>query len=251
MALCIAIWPVWVWFVKGSSDASNDSASLLALATAALLVWRAPDSAPIRCPLALPGALLALYAIASACGLPPAVGALPAAAAMAALASAYRRGCRLDAALLALCMLALPLAASLQFYLGYPMRVVAGTFSVALLRMGGIGVVREGAMLAWGGQLISIDAPCSGVKMLWAGIYLACALAAGHRLGVVRTIVALAFGAAVIIAANAMRACALFYTESGLIDLPGAAHEAIGVVCFVAAALTIFAGVRRVARDAP
>ncbi|UUZ51849.1 exosortase/archaeosortase family protein [Massilia sp. B-10] len=150
-------------------DASNDPASLLAAATAVTLVWRSPEVAPVRWPLALPSALLAAYAIATAAGIPPAFGAVPAAAALAALASACRRGRRLDAALLALCMLALPLAASLQFYLGYPMRVMAlSTLSAALLRMGGIGVVRDGAMLDWGGQLVSIDAPCSGVKMLWA-----------------------------------------------------------------------------------
>ncbi|UUZ53478.1 exosortase/archaeosortase family protein [Massilia sp. H-1] len=124
-AACLALWPVWAWFVAGSIDASNDPASLLAAATAVTLVWRSPEVAPVRWPLALPSALLAAYAIATAAGIPPAFGAVPAAAALAALASACRRGRRLDAALLALCMLALPLAASLQFYLGYPMRVMA------------------------------------------------------------------------------------------------------------------------------
>ncbi|SHG55030.1 archaeosortase/exosortase family protein [Massilia sp. CF038] len=251
IATGIACWPVLDWFIKGSMDASNDSASLLAAATAALLVWRSPATTPVRWPLALPALLLAAYGVATAMGVPPAIGAVPAAAALAALASAYRRACRLDVALLALSMLALPLAASLQFYLGYPMRVVAGTVSVALLRMGGVGVVRDGATLVWGTQLISIDAPCSGVKMLWAGLYLVCALAAGQRLNMSRAIVALAWSCIVIVAANAMRACALFYTESGLIPLPAAAHEGIGVVCFVAAALTIFGGVRLIARGAP
>jgi exosortase/archaeosortase family protein len=196
----------------------------------------------------LPAALLATYIIATAAGMPPALGAVPAAATLAALASAYRRSCRLDVALVALCVLALPLAASLQFYLGYPMRAVAGTLSAFLLGMGGLGVVRDGAMLAWDGQLISIDAPCSGVKMLWAGLYLSCALAANYRLGALRTLAALAVSIAAIIVTNAVRACALFYMESGLIPLPGAAHMAIGMVCFVAAALMIFAGTRQLAR---
>ena len=248
---CLAVWPVWIWFVGGSLDRSNDSASLLAAATALIVVWRAPPAATVRWPLALPAALLAVYAGATAWGLPPASGALPAFAALAALASVWRLGRRLDAALLGLCMLALPLAASLQFYLGYPMRVLAGTLSVAMLRMSGIGVVREGAMLAWGDQLISIDAPCSGVKMLWAGMYLACALALSYRLTFLRTVAALLMACGVIVAANALRASALFYSESGLVRLPEWGHQATGVVCFAGAAFAVFYGVRRLAGARP
>lgn len=250
-AICLAVWPVWIWFVGASLDKSNESASLLAAATALIVVWRAPPLPAVRWPLALPALLLAAYAIATACGVPPASGALPAFAALAALASAWRLGRRLDAALLGLCLLALPLAASLQFYLGYPMRVMAGTLSVAMLRMSGIGVVREGAMLAWGDQLISIDAPCSGVKMLWAGLYLACALALSHRLSTWRTMAALALGCGVIVAANALRATALFYSESGLARLPEWGHQATGVVCFAGAAGAIFYGVRQLAGTRP
>jgi len=249
LAICVAAWPVAAWFVSASMDKSNDSASLLAAATALIAVWRTPPSATPAWPLALPMILLTVYAVATACGMPPAAGALLAAAALAALGSAWRLGQRLDAALLALCMLALPLAASLQFYLGYPMRALAGTLAVSLLRMGGIGVVRDGAMLAWGEQLISIDAPCSGVKMLWAGLYLACALALSYRLGALRTAAALAMSCLVVVAANAIRAAALFYSESGLVPLPEWGHQAAGVVCFTAAALAIWAGVRALAGE--
>jgi exosortase/archaeosortase family protein len=114
---------------------------------------------------------------------------------------------------------------------------------VAMLRMNGIAVAREGAMLAWNGQLIAIDAPCSGVKMLWAGLYLACALAASYRLPAVRTMAAVALACAVVVAANAVRAAALFHTEAGLLQLPPWSHQASGVVCFIAAALVILMGV--------
>jgi len=250
-AICLAVWPVWIWFAGASVDRSNDSASLLAAATALIVVWRAPPVPAVRWPLALPAALLAMYAAATACGVPPASGAIAAFAALAALASAWRLGRRLDAALLGLCMLALPLAASLQFYLGYPMRVLAGTLSVAMLRMSGIGVVREGAMLAWGSQLISIDAPCSGVKMLWAGLYLACALALSYRLNMLRTVAALALGCCVIVAANTLRATALFYSESGVARLPEWGHQGTGVVCFAGAACAIYYGVRQLAGARP
>lgn len=242
--MCIAFWPVWIWFARGTVDGSNDSAGLLAAATAVAVVWRAPTVNQLAYPLALPAILLLIYALATAAGVPAAVCALPAALALAALASAFRLGRRIDIALLSLCLLALPLAASLQFYAGYPLRVVAGTLSVALLRMNGLAVVRDGAMLAWDGQLISIDAPCSGVKMLWAGMYLACALAASYRLDAVRTLAALAMAGCVIVAANAVRAAALFYLESGLIHLPPWGHQATGISCFIAAALGVLLCVR-------
>lgn len=243
-AMGVALWPVWLWFAAGSADASNDYTGLLAAATAIAMVWRAPPAPQPTHALALPAGLLALYAIGAAAGVAPIVAALLAAFALAALASAWRLGQCMDAALLALCVLSLPIAASLQFYCGYPMRVLAGSLTVAMLRMNGIAVAREGAMLAWDGRLIAIDAPCSGVKMLWAGLYLACALAASYRLPAARTITALALACAVVVAANAVRAAALFHTETGLLALPPWTHQASGVVCFIAAALFILAGVR-------
>lgn len=245
-AMCLAFWPVWVWFAKGTMDGSNDAAGLLAAATALLVVWRTRAEQAIPRTLALPAVLLAIYAVANGAGLPIATCALIAAVALAALGSAASLGRRLDPALLCLCLLALPLAASLQFYLGYPLRVLAGTLSVAMLRMSGVAVVRDGAILLYDGQLLAIDAPCSGVKMLWAGAYLACALAAGYRLAPLRTLAALAMAGAVIIGANAMRASALFYLESGLVRMPSWGHQAVGIACFVAGALGILLCVRAV-----
>ncbi|MEJ7807700.1 MAG: archaeosortase/exosortase family protein, partial [Telluria sp.] len=191
------------------------------------------------------------YLVATVAGVALAGRALIVALAMAALASAFRMGKRLDVALLALCVLALPLSATLQFYLGYPLRVMAGNLSVMLLRMNGLAVVREGAMLAWDGRLIAIDAPCSGLKMLWAGLFLACALAARARLPAWRTLGAVGLAALVVVGANAMRAAALFYMESGLIKLPAWAHGGMGVVCFVGAAMAILWAVQALKGNAP
>lgn len=244
LGLAAAFWPVLRWFAAGSMDASNDSPGLLAAATAACVIWRAPSVRVLDQPLALPIILVVLYAGMAAWGMPPAALSLLAATAIAATASAYRLGTRMDLALLALVLLSLPLAASLQFYGGYPLRIVAGDLSVAMLRMHGLGVVRESAMLVWGDTLVAIDAPCSGIKMLWAGLYLACTLAASYRLGAARTVAAGAGAFAIVIVANAVRASSLFYTETGLITMPSWAHEGIGVICFAAAAAAIFGSVR-------
>lgn len=243
-AMGLALWPVWPWYARATLDGSNDPAGLLAAATAAAVVWRAPARAPVAWPLLAPALLLMLYALMTAAGLPPAAGAMVAAFALCALASAWRLGRRMDLALLSLVLLALPLSATLQFYAGYPLRVLAGTLSAAMLRMGGLPVVREGAMLAWDGQLVAIDAPCSGVKMLWAGMYLAAALSASYRLPALRTVGAMAIALAVVVLANAMRAASLFYTETGIVQLPGWTHAGTGVVCFIAGALCILMGTR-------
>jgi exosortase/archaeosortase family protein len=245
-ALCLAFWPVWIWFGAGTIDGSNDSAGLLALLAAAVIVLRAPPRAPVRHPLLLPTLCVALYALATAAGMALSTRALIVALAIAALASAFRLGKRLDVALCALCVLALPMAATLQFYLGYPLRVLAGDLSVLMLRMNGLAVMREGAMLAWDGQLIAIDAPCSGLKMLWAGLFLACALAARAQLPSARTVLAVALATCVVVGANAVRAAALFYMETDLVRLPHWAHAGMGIVCFAGAALAILAGVHTI-----
>lgn len=242
--MCAAIWPAWLWFASGSADSSNDCTGLLAAATAVAIAWRAAPRPAVAHPLVLPGALLAAYAAASAAGMSNGACAALAAAALAALASAYRLGRRLDFPLLGLCLLSLPLAASLQFYFGYPLRVLAGNLSAAMLRANGIAVVRDGAMLAWDGQLVSIDAPCSGIKMLWAGLFLACALAASARLPAPRAAAGMLLAAVIVVAANAVRAAALFYSEVGLISAPPWTHAGVGVFCFVAAALGIAVGVQ-------
>lgn len=201
-------------------------------------------------PLLLASLLLLAYLLATLAGLSPALRAIPGVLALAALASVGCFGRRLHLPLFALSLLALPLAASLQFYLGYPLRVLAGSVSVILLQLNGIAVLREGTLLNWGGQLISIDAPCSGVKMLWAAMYLTYTLAALHGLSVSKTMAAIALAVCTVVIANAVRAAALFYTESGIIHLPAWAHGVIGVIVFVAAASVIVSTIQRLNRPA-
>ena len=238
-ALCLACWPVLRWFVAGMLDGSNDSAGLLAAAAAAAVIVLAPGREAVARPLMLPCVCMAVYLAATACQVPVPARSLILALAITALASSLRLGKRFDMSLFALCILALPFAATLQFYLGYPLRVLAGDLSAFLLRMNGIAVAREGAMVAWQGQLVSIDAPCSGVKMLWSGLLLASALAGAVQLSSLRTAVALVLAIVAIVAANAIRATALFYMEAGIVHLPASAHDAIGVVSFAAAAAGI------------
>jgi exosortase len=144
-----------------------------------------------------------------------------------------------------LLLLAVPLVPTLNFYLGYPLRVVVGEAASILLRLNGFAVIREGATLLWNSQQISIDAPCSGVKMLWTGMYLSCTLAALQRLGATRTVMLCAMAFAIVMIANVLRATALFYVESGVVAQARSAHESLGVVAFVFAAAVIAVVARR------
>lgn len=248
-ALAVALWPVWRWMVRRFADGSGDAWELLAAATAVAVLVR--DRSLVSrnlgsVSLVIPVACLLAYA-ASYHEVSPLPRALLAMAALGTALSALWYGKRIDVALCGLLLISLPVMASLNFYLGYPLRVVAGTLAEALLQMNGIAAVREGAQLQWNGQIVAIDAPCSGVKMLWTGAYLSLSLAAMMRLSDLRALALLAGTALVVIVANAFRATSLFYVETGLIDAPDAFHDAIGLVMFAFAAATVFALARTLA----
>jgi exosortase/archaeosortase family protein len=125
---------------------------------------------------------------------------------------------------------------SLQFYLGYPLRVASGEAAARLINLAGFPVVRDGTLLTWQDHAVFIDAPCSGVKMLWAGLVLAQALSAlrGHGPLGTAAMAAAAFGAVAL--GNIMRTTALFFLETGVVHGPAWAHSAVGVAAFIAAA---------------
>lgn len=247
-AAVLAVWPVLVWYVRGSADGSNDPWGLLALATAAWVLWRAPPAGAPQRPWLLPGCAMGVYAGATLAGLPMALRALCAVAALVSLASAWRLGRRLDVPLLGLALLALPLTATLQFYAGYPLRVVAGTLAVVLLQSNGLAVTLDGALLLWDGRQIAIDAPCSGIRMLWAGGYLMTTASALFRFTPGQSVCAAALTLTAVVAANAVRAAALFYLETGLLPLPAWTHEAAGMAVFLAAGAAMVFGLHRIDR---
>jgi exosortase/archaeosortase family protein len=182
--------------------------------------------------------------------LSPLPRALIAVSAVAATVSAIRFGNRLRLGLCGLLTLALPIVASLQFYLGFPMRAVVAALTAPMLRLNGFAVTAEGACLNWNGNLILIDAPCSGVKMLWTGFYLIFTLACYYRLNAKRTALACAATFVAIIIGNTFRAAALFYVEAGAanLSLPNWTHEGVGVVVFAATAIAIAWTARKIER---
>jgi exosortase/archaeosortase family protein len=245
IALTAAIWPVWNWLITRAIHDASDAWALLSLATALAVLWR--DRAQVQLLRARWGVpiLLTLVYAASYPFLPPLGRALVAMSAIAAACSGLWFGRRMNAPLWGLLLLALPLVPTMNFYLGYPLRVVVGEATAILLQLNGFAASREGATLLWNGQQVSIDAPCSGIKMLWTGMYLSCALAALWRLDAGRAVLLGSSAMLIVMIANVLRATALFYVEAGVVPQAQPAHASIGVVAFVLAAVAIAAAAAR------
>ena len=235
VALAIALWPVWRWYALRTCDGSDEPYGLIALATLAVVLVRNGMELPrsekrIVCAAILLGVYALLFPIMS-----PLPRALLAVAAVATLVF-RRQNLVANAALLGL---SLPVVATVQFYLGYPLRVVAAEASVIALRALDFAVTREGTLLHWRGETIMVDAPCGGVRMLWFGIYLAAALAAFGQLGNRRSLFALIAAVFLVVGANMVRATALFFKEARIVALPDWTHTGVGVVLFAGAILIL------------
>ncbi len=236
----LAFWPVLGWYGSRMAEPGEEAWGITGLLAAAWVVYKGRSGAegqgirgvgigwaPVTATCAyaaafpwlspLPRAILALIALAC---LLPSLGLRPRAVLHAA----------------GFLFLSLPIMPSLQFYLGYPLRILSGETAARLLNLAGIPAVREGAMLNWRDHAVFIDAPCSGVKMLWAGMMLAWALSALRGMGPWRTagMAGAAFGA--VVAGNILRTTALFFLETGAVRAPAWAHSAVGVAGFAAVA---------------
>lgn len=135
-------------------------------------------------------------------------------------------------ALLGMLMLSLPVMASLDFYAGYPLRCLTAEMNALCLNAIGLTVELKGAILQWGGRDVVVDAPCSGLRMLWFGGFWTCFLSLVFSHGWRNWILLSAIALSLLIVGNALRALILFFPESGLFEISGFIHEAIGLVIF-------------------
>ena len=231
----LALLPAWAWMARRLADGSDDPLGLLALAGLAWLV--AVHRRYLRASPALPwlGAalLLTLAATLSRASLPPLLGSLLAVLALAAGLLAFLPRQVAAAPVLGLAVLALPLLSSLQFYAGYPLRVLTAEASRWLLAPA-FTVAREGSTLLVDGRLVIVDAPCSGVQMVWLGYFTACAVALWARQRD-RTVLARLPGVGLaVLAGNIVRNSLLVAAEGAGQPLPAWGHEALGLAVLAA-----------------
>lgn len=231
----LALLPAWSWMARRQADGSDDPLGLLALAGLAALV--AQHRKHLRASPALAwlaaALLLTLAATASRASLPPLLGSLLAVLALAAGLLAFLPRQVAATPVLGLAVLALPLLSSLQFYAGYPLRVLTAEASRWLL-MPAFEVWREGSTLLVDGRLVIVDAPCSGVQMVWLGYFTACAVALWARHGDRTVLTRLPAVGLTVLAGNIVRNSLLVAAEGAGRPLPGWGHEALGLAVLAA-----------------
>ncbi len=149
------------------------------------------------------------------------------------------------APLATLLLLALPIIASLQFYLGYPLRSFTAQATAPLLQLLDIDAQAAGASLQWSGGSVLVDPPCAGIGMLWVGSFTAALLSYLNDAGARRTLVNGLVAAALVLVANVLRNTALFFPESGLVHWPDAAHRLVGLAAFALALVPVIAFTHR------
>ena len=233
--LAAALWPTWWWMGARVMDRSDDPLGLLALGALIALVWqhrRRLRAAPRLgwFALAIFGTLLATAAQGA---LPALAVSLVALLGLAAGLAAFMPPGVATAPVIGLSVLSLPLLASLQFYAGFPLRVITAEASRWLL-MATHEVERNGTSLRVDGVLVIVDAPCSGVQMVWFGYFTACLvtlyLGRDNRAFLTRLP---AVGGLVLIG-NIVRNTLLVSLEASGQHLPGWAHDGLGLVVLAA-----------------
>lgn len=238
--LAAALWPTAWWMGQRMLDGSDEPLGLLALAALCVLLWHCRGrlrAAPRLDWLAL--SLVAALASTAALGqVPPLLSSLIGLLALGAGFVAFLPRAVATAPVLGLSLLSLPLLASLQFYAGYPLRVLTAEASRWLLATG-FSVERTGASLRVDGQLVIVDAPCSGVQMLWLGYFTACvvALYAGRRDAAF--LARLPAVSLLVLAGNVLRNSLLVAFEGAGRPPAGWTHQAVGLAVLAAVCAAI------------
>ncbi|RYF63174.1 MAG: exosortase/archaeosortase family protein, partial [Comamonadaceae bacterium] len=117
---------------------------------------------------------------------------------------------------------------SLQFYAGYPLRVITAEASRWLLAPG-FEVAREGSSLLVDGRLVIVDAPCSGVQMVWLGYFTACAVTLWAERSDRTFLMRLPVVGALVMSGNIVRNAVLVAFEGAGQPMAVWAHNAFGL----------------------
>lgn len=233
-ALLLALWPHWTYLARRLVDGSDEPWGILALATVAVLLWRERGElvTPPRAALVVSGALAVVAALAELVLPDLAAAAIAMLAVGTVLVHALRRPAT---ALVVLLLLALPIIASLQFYLGYPLRLLVAHASALLLSILGVSATAAGASIVHDGTTVLIDAPCAGIGMLWIGSFVAALLSYLHAADARRTLLNGVSAGLLVLLANIARNVVLYFPESGRVQWPAWSHEVVGLLALAAA----------------
>lgn len=237
----LALWPHWAWYWQRLVDGSDEPMGVVALLALVLLVARlAPILRPqpderwlVAAALLCVGSAVALQLVT------PLLSAMVAGLAVAAGLAAWLPSASPRLPYTGLLVLSLPLLSSLQFYAGYPLRLVTAQLSCWVLQLGGLPAARSGAALVVNGRLVIVDAPCSGIQMAWLAYFAAFATAATFALRDRALLRRLPLVGLLVLAGNTLRNTVLVGWEATG-NAPGEVlHQAIGLVVLAAVCLLV------------
>jgi len=244
----LALWPHGVYLAQRALDGSDDPLGLVALLAAATLVASQRHRLRLTPHLGWWVAGLGLALIANGAwwaGAPQLASALLAALSLAAALMVWWPRERARAPLLGLVVLALPWLATLQFYLGWPLRVLTAQLSAWCLQFAGFAAERSGASMLVDGQLVIVDAPCSGVQMAWFAYFTACACTAVVGSSDRAFVRRMPLVGVMVLAGNVVRNSVLVALESRPQGLAALWHETIGLLVLAAVCAAVWALVQR------
>lgn len=241
-----ALWPHWRWAAARVADGSDDP---LGVAAGVALLCVVFTLEPQLRAAPKPGWLLAALGATVAATLaaftaPPLIGALLAALAMATGLRSFMPSGQAVLPMAGLAVLSLPVVSSLQFYAGYPLRVVTAQLSTWLLQVLGLAAERSGTAMLVQGRLVIVDAPCSGVQMVLMAYFCACAVAAFGGLRDRQLLARLPWVGVLVLAGNVLRNSVLVALEAQQERVSEAVHQGVGLVVLVAVCAAVVAVVR-------
>ncbi|MBK7001688.1 MAG: exosortase Q [Rhodoferax sp.] len=231
--LAVALWPTWWWMGQRMADGSDDPLGILALVAMATLLFvhrhrlRAAPRLGLQAT-ALVGVVCTTVLQHQLPDLPDLLLALMGLLSLAAGLLAFLPTQVATAPVWGLSVLSLPLLASLQFYAGFPLRVVTAELSSWLLSVAHT-VERTGSSLLVDGQLIIVDAPCSGVQMAWLGYFTACAVALATQRSNRAFLLRLPVVGVLVLLGNVARNTVLVAAQASGMHLGNVAHQAVGL----------------------
>lgn len=246
-----ALWPHWRWAGARLADGSDDPLGLAAVT--ALGLWVAQREPLLRgsprrgwvCA----SAILTVGATLSVFMLPPLLGAVLAVLALAAGLRSVMPSGQPWLPIAGLAVLALPVVSSLQFYAGFPLRVLTAEISTWVLQLVGLAAERSGATMVVQGRLVIVDAPCSGVQMVWMAYFCACAVAAFSGVRDRAMLARLPIVGALVLAGNVLRNSVLVALEAQQASVSEAVHQGVGLAVLLAVCAAVVT-VMRGGRDA-
>ena len=246
LALFVGVfWPVAIWYFDRLMDKSDEPLGVLSLVAfiAISLSRRTANGAKRGITIPILSIVFTIVYAISWTFAPKLLSAVFAVMAIGFMISGNSGRGKLDLGSWLLLLFSLPIVSSLNFYSGYPLRLVVGQVAAPLISMVGFPTIADGTTLIWADQMVQIDAPCSGIKMLWFALFIGAVLSSMLELKLARSAIVLGSAVVAALAGNVLRITSLFFVETGIVSvgpsLDPFVHQAIGAIAFaISAGLT-------------